>query len=605
MKMGDRRSTELCCEIVTAFDRLEELSAGWQCLWQADATAEIFQSFAWARAWWQCFGNGLKLCTPVVYANHEPLLILPLVQRGDTIRFLGSPQSDYCDVLCPETRTAELLAVALQALVQSFPGWKECIFRDLPSRGRMARHWHELPPELRGLLRLKRAYTCPTILFEGRRNEVLDPLLAKKHLRRRLNKLEKAGRLSFRHIETTVEAQEQLTQFIQCHRRRCALLAKSSAFEAEETRRFLRVLAEQLDLRNQLRFGVLELDGRPLAWSLGFHVNGKFAFYQQTFDMDAADYAPGEVLLYHLLLYAKDNIQREFDFARGDEFFKSRFATDTLQSWSLYFVAPGVQGRLRWFREAVQDKLQRLRVAVERAIRDNDLAFRAFRRFRVWKSRQLSRIRHARQNATLPEYFAQALASLLRTTIWSRDDIILFRMESSPLPKAQGEDRPSHPKLEITAGRLSDLLDLLIEHPEMAITGITECRNRLKSGDQIFLVRQKGQVALAAWCGTRGLSELLSLKHGSEIMLDAPALVLYECWPVLDFDPAPSYWGLFTFLESEAVDKNLSLLVCCSATQRLVRAELEKRGFLPVCHIVRHRFFHWLRHESIRSVQTA
>ena len=394
---GSARGTAesgLRCEMVTTFGRLEELSAEWDRLWQADPRAEIFQSFAWARAWWQSFGAGLKLCTPVVHERNEVVLILPLVQHADTIRFLGAPQADYCDVLCSDLRTPELLAVALRVLLQLAPAWKECVLQNLPPHGRITQHWPELPHEFRRLAQSTFVSHSPTILFEGKKKEILDPLLQKKHLRRRLNKLGKAGKVRFRHIETRTEAQRHLTQFFQCQQRRYALLAKTSCFEEPQMRQFMRALLEQLDLCSNLRFGVLELDGSPLAWSWAFHTKGKFVFYQQTFDLDAAEYNPGEVLGYYLLLYAKEKVDREFDFVRGDEFFKSRFANHTRQLFNLYLERPGIQGRLRRLWRAAQDKFNRIEGRIERVARGHEAAVHLFRSIRVWRRDVLHRVQH-------------------------------------------------------------------------------------------------------------------------------------------------------------------------------------------------------------------
>src|SRR5208282_3597967 len=308
---------ELECQIISDFAELEELATVWERLWRSDPNAEIFQRFTWVRAWWQSFGSRFKLCVPVVYERGQVRLILPLVERGGTLRFLGSPQSDYSDMLCCHARPAQLLAMALEALLRSAPEWKECILSNLRPDSHMVRAWSELPSQLRRHLQLGTTHSCLTIPLGERREAVIDSLLAGKHMRRRLQKLQKAGVVSFRHIESEAEAQQQLTDFLRCHRRRCAVFAKTSAFEQPAMRSMMRTLVAQLDLRRELRFGVLELNGRPLAWSLGFQANGKYAFYQQTFDLDAEEYAPGEVLLHYLLSYAKESVEREFDFLRG------------------------------------------------------------------------------------------------------------------------------------------------------------------------------------------------------------------------------------------------------------------------------------------------
>jgi CelD/BcsL family acetyltransferase involved in cellulose biosynthesis len=598
--------SRLRCEVVTDFHRLEELSGEWERLWLADSKAEIFQSFIWARAWWQCFGSGLKLCTPVIYERDEVVLILPLVQCGDTIGFLGAPQADYGEVLCAETRVVELLTLALETLLQSVHGWRECVLQNLPAHGRIVTYRDQLPPELRSLLQLEPATRCPTILFEGKRDEVLAPLLGKKHLRRRQNKMEKAGRVSFRLLENRAEAQEQLTQFFQCHRRRCAVVAKTSAFEDPGMRDLMRALVEQLDLHSQLRFGVLEMNGQAMAWSLGFHVNGKFVFYQQTFDLDAAEYAPGEVLLYHLLLYAKENVEREFDFARGDEFFKSRFATHTLQSWNLYFERPGVRGRVRRLSRAVHGRFHRLEERIEGAVRTHEVAFHTFRSVRVWKTNVLGGFRQAQENAKLTEYFFDSGVDLFRATVWAKQEVILFHRGGGTrlgtLPEFQPADgQPADGETKVTAGRFSDLVDLSLEHPGLLPASLSECRDRLKKGDRVYLVRGSGRIELVAWTGTRELNDLLTLRH-CKVETGAPAMTVYEYWAVPGFDPVAGYAKLLSHLTREAVGADMDLLVCCSGNHGLMRAELERQGFRPKRRVVRRKVLHWVRHDSVRDL---
>ena len=596
---------ELRCEIVTQFDRLEDLAPEWNRLWQADSRAEIYQGFTWARAWWSCFGRGRQLCTPVVYEGDRVVLILPLVRQERTIRFLGTPQADYCDVLCSDRRTAELLTLALNAVLQWVPGWTECILEDLPAHSRITSHWQELPSELRSLLRLTPSKCCPTIAFGEKRNEIIERLLAKKHLQRKQRKLDKAGVLSFRHIETRAEAQEQLTQFFQCQRRRCALLGKTSAFNSPEMCGFLRALADQLDLRNEMRLGVLELDGRSLAWSLAFQVNGKFAFYQQTFDVDASDYAPGEVLLHYLLLYAKENVERELDFARGEEFFKSRFATHIRQSWDLYLEPRNFRGQLQGLWRAGANSVARIESAIIRRIRAHEWAFRWARSVRMWKQRTSNEIRQAKRDSALLKYLFDGVASLFRAAIWSHREMTVYQVGSGATLEKQYAGQPANPKLEIVEGRFRDLADLSLERPSILPVAIQEGRTRLKKGDRVYLIQEEGLTSAVAWTGTRNLADLVDLNQDHRVTFAHPALTLYESWTVLGLEDSRSYRQLLLFLKSRAEEQqDKILLVCCARSQSLLRGELDRLNCWPKYRIIRRRFLHWMRVDSVHSLPT-
>jgi CelD/BcsL family acetyltransferase involved in cellulose biosynthesis len=77
-----------------------------------------------------------------------------------------------------------------------------------------------------------------------------------------------------------------------------------------------------------LRFDVLLLDGRPLAFHFGFEYRNRFFWYKPTFDTAWAGYSPGEVMLKFLLQDAIDRELSEFDFTVGDEPYKYRFCNE-------------------------------------------------------------------------------------------------------------------------------------------------------------------------------------------------------------------------------------------------------------------------------------
>jgi len=587
------------CRIISNFAQLEELATAWDRLWRSDPNAEIFQHFTWARAWWQSFESGFELCVPVVYESGHVALILPLVRRRGTLRFLGSPQADYSDMLCCHPRPERLLAIALEALLQSAPEWKECILSELRPDSNIIRAWGKLPSELRRLLQLGVPRGCPTILLGQEREKVIDSLLAGKHMRRRLQKLQKAGAVTFRHIESETEAQQQLTHFFRCHRRRCAVLAKTSCFEDSEMRSMVRALAAQLDLRRELRLGVLELNGRPVAWSLGFQAKGKYAYYQQTFDLDAEEFAPGEVLLHHLLSYAKESVEREFDFLRGGEFFKRRFATQVNQCRTVYFERPGIRGRLRGLQRSVQGQWHGPKTQIESFVRTHENVFHLLRVTCTWNRKVSRRFRQAKRTGELTDYLLASCTDLFRRVVWSRYGATLFQLQHDKALAVLPQCLISDASIGITTGRLSDLADLALEHPEISFPGFRAYRNRLKKGDQVYLVRQNNELALVAWVGLRPIPQLSKIEPVSPNTDSKVALAMYECWPI--HDPCLGCTQLLAMLATEASTGKGDLLVCFPAVPTASCIELESRGFVPGFRIIADRILRWFRHDSVRD----
>jgi len=586
-------SMEAACEIVTDFARLEELSPVWERWWRADPQAEIFQSFGWVRAWWQSFGGEVGLCTPVVYEKGEPVFILPLVQRGKKLGFLGLPEADYGDFLCSHPRPEEPFALALHSLLQSQPGWKECVLQNLPARSRIMQCWQRLPANLRHWLQVQPAESCPTIILGDKRDEVLDALTGKKHTRRRLNKLGKAGQVVFRHIESNAEAQAQLTSFFRAHLLRCALLAKTSSFESPAMCQFARALVEQFDLKKDLRFAVVELNGQPIAWSIGFLVNGKFTYYQQTFAVDAEEFAPGEVLMHYLLEYARRNVEREFDFGRGDEFFKRRFATDVRQSCNLYLVRPGVAGELRRLWRAIQGGSHNLLGRHEAAVR----AHSAFPKIRaaLIRIRQTSRrFAQARKDSALSAYLLGAIRAFFHANVWSRKVTAVFRSDASVDFGMSHLDGAA----AITEGRLSDVIAFTLDHPELRLPGLSECASRLVNAHRVYLVRMNGLVSAVVWIVDRDpYAESRSGLQSS----DARVTTLHECWATAAVSSG-ALEALLVTLRGAASKAGARFLVLGGSDEPALLAALKRLGFLPEYEVESYRLFGW-RRDRIRTLR--
>jgi CelD/BcsL family acetyltransferase involved in cellulose biosynthesis len=382
MRNISQQPTPLRCEVVSEFRRLQDLSSEWTRLWKGDPQAEIFQTPEWAAAWWCSFGHTCTLCSLVVFAEDEVIGIVPLVKRDGVIRFLGTPEADYADIVCEEKWAEEVLAVAFKTLRESVTEWSECVWQHLSKDSRVMRHYRALPRQLLANLHCLPAEPYQTILFRDNRDAVFSALLEKKHTRRRRNKLQKAGRVQFREVQTQQGAGTYLNDFFHHHVRRHAAIGRQSVYAAPESCQFIRTLFAKLG--PAARFGVLELDGRPLAWYLGFQVNGKFLLYQHTFDLDASDFTPGELLLWNLFEYARDHVAREFDFGKGSEPYKDRFANHSRETFSLFIEPLGWKGRTRSLTRSVQTYLLPSLREIKQTAKSHRTTLRAFRSIRKW-----------------------------------------------------------------------------------------------------------------------------------------------------------------------------------------------------------------------------
>lgn len=544
----------LRCELITDFARLEELSGEWDGLWRADPDREIFQSLAWARAWWRTFGNTLSLCCFAVFEGERIIGIVPLVRDRGALVFLGGKHADYGDILCEQGRTAEVLEVALENMLQ-LHGWNECCLHNLKVNGQIFKHLNKLPNRFRRRLQVTPSRPCHTILLNDNRGS-LSILLGKNHTKRRLKKLARSGTLTFRHLETKAETEQQLAEFFRHQRRRRALAGKASAPTQFYT--LERNLIDELDMR-ELRFGVLELNGRPLAWHISFQVGGKLLFYQQTFDVDAWDYSPGEVLIHELLRYAQENRLQEMDFGQGDEPFKNRFTTDTRQLYSLYIEPASIAGQLRRILRASTIPPLSLRRWLENIAKSHAPTFQGFRSLRLWLSGALTRLGRQYRRSFFGRIARRTLRRMARFLGSKAPQPRLYGLDQLLLGR-RGLDRADSDLL-VREGTLGDLIDLSLEHPEIIVPSeLARYKQRLKQGDRVYLVQRKEEVVLIGWTT---MTRRGDFSRSQVDVADCPMMLLDECWVVPEVPERDQCRKLVCELLKEAQSKHLALAISC------------------------------------------
>jgi CelD/BcsL family acetyltransferase involved in cellulose biosynthesis len=602
------------CEVVTDFHRLEELWPEWERLWESDPRAEVFQTPEWTKAWWRAFGHRYSLCSVVVFSGNEVTGIVPLVRRGNFLQFLGTPQADYADVICEEHRAAEVLAVALKTLLTSVQGWKESAFQHLSKHSRLVRYYDQLPRDIRSRLQCVPAERQQTIILRNQREEIFKALLGKHHSRRLQNRLRKAGQLRFRHLETLEEIQQYLPDFFRHHVRRHAAVGRRSLCANPEFCQFLRALIQELGPTGRVRFGILELNGRPLAWDLGFQVNGKFLLYQHTFDLDAWHYTPGEVLLWKALEYARDHVTREFDFGKGDELYKDRFANYSRETFSLFVQPPGLAGWIRGLGRAVQGHVQPSLWKIKEIAKSQRTTLRPFRSIRMWMIGMWGCVRQARKNGALLQYGLQLPKKMFGNSIWSKRSTDVFASETSRTGTGGSDQSVRDRNLEVKVSNLGDLVDLAWEHPEiLSLTELPQCRKRLKRGERAYIAWEGSRAVIVCWAASNTTIATDPDAPRLGISASTPAIVIDESWSARDHDISASYRLLLSVVSEEAANRGADLLVHCSSDQPLLRKELESQGFRPKFQTTRYKILsHYHRNSvsqypknSLRSSQLA
>ena len=324
------------------------LRSEWSELLQSSTSSNPFLTWEWVYAWWTHFGTSSGLRLLVVRAGAELIAIAPLRMVSASLywfsrlEFLGTGEagSDYLDVIARRGREDE----AVEALADYF----------LTSRQLTLRLTHLPPASIAAQLarRLGGAGwaasfaddgTCPIVDLEGHTFESFLGSVGASHranIRRRLRALDREFDVRFEPITRHDDRRTALAALAAFHSRRYAARGGSTAFASVAARAFHEDATRLALESGWLRMYGLTLNRAMAAVMYGFHLDGRFYFYQHGYDETFSAQSIGLALMALTINAAISEGATEFDMLWGTEPYKSRWArrATVLQRVDLYPV---------------------------------------------------------------------------------------------------------------------------------------------------------------------------------------------------------------------------------------------------------------------------
>lgn len=313
---------------INSMAQLDGYKLVWNALLPQTPAANFFQTFDWLACYWRHYGRDRKLRVLIVFADDEPVGILPLVVREEStragkVRVLTYPLDDWGTFYGPiGPNPAATLLAAMRHIARTprdfdvtdlrWVDAESCDRRRTPTAMRAAGFDpHPQPWAQTGIVR-----------FEGDWESYWADRTKKwrHNVRRCERRLEEQGEVTFVRYrpegETYGDGVPRWDLF-----EACVELAEKSWQGASETGTtlshqsilpFLRDVHEAAAKHGQVDICLLLLDGRPVAFVYGYHYQGNVYALRMGYDPDFAPFGPGTVLLRRLL---------EDSFARGDQCF--------------------------------------------------------------------------------------------------------------------------------------------------------------------------------------------------------------------------------------------------------------------------------------------
>ncbi len=357
-------------EIAVHRGDLAALQPAWDRLVDDGHPGAAFRSWAWLSAWWKIFSSGREPYILVARDGGHIVGLLPLCASttplgGRRLVFMGEGivGSDYLGIVGKRADEPRLAG--------AFAEYLACeAFDDLSLDGIL--RGDPLLPALEGVLPASRAtvderYRCPHITlvddFESYIAELPDGVGAQ--FKRRERWLQKQPGYEIARISDPDAIVPALEILFELHHQRWAVEGGSDAFTSDDVEAFHRLAARALAERGWARLYVMHVDGAPRAASYGFRHGDRFAFYQAGYDPDWRQRSVGTVLLGHIVRECYDEAVAEYDFLRGTEPYKLKWANGWRETVRLRARDASLRARLH---DAGRTAYWRLREAGKRAL---------------------------------------------------------------------------------------------------------------------------------------------------------------------------------------------------------------------------------------------
>jgi CelD/BcsL family acetyltransferase involved in cellulose biosynthesis len=339
-----------------SFKDLEKLEPIWNDLLRKSEDNDIFATWEWISCWWKHLGKRRELKVLIAERNNNIVAIAPLMlskykfMKLGTLRkieFIGSPQSDYNNLIC--LGNGDQCVQAFLKHLNEQPDW-DCLDLENVREGTLSSQLlRESNAALSRKLESRVLTTCPYIELPSSLEEFTKSLGRdmRHFLRRKMRRFSEEYRVGLKTHLDLGSIREAMDLLFDLHHRRWRLKGEFGVFADTQVADFHRDLADELSENGWLAVSFLTANEKPVATDYSFDYLGKRYGYQSGFEPRFARYAVGALLRMRNIEMCIAKGLKEYDFLRGGQRYKMRWPTQIRRNFTIQLVRKGWLARTR------------------------------------------------------------------------------------------------------------------------------------------------------------------------------------------------------------------------------------------------------------------
>jgi CelD/BcsL family acetyltransferase involved in cellulose biosynthesis len=345
-------------EIVTTEAGLDALRTEWNEACRSALPPNVFLTWEWTTQWWVHFGRSATLHILLWRDDQGIAAIAPLQIRSVGV---GPSRSRVLERINPEAgdyggaivvrRPDDVAAALAEHVADLFSRFRisAFMFSRLASDDPLLESWRAATGRLSGRMQTREHRLEGICYFTDVRNEFSLPKLAKSHkINQRLRRIEEAHQQVEFCYHTGTDLERGLELLLEVHGQRWAerMEELQGLLSEPEREAFMLDAIKALDTQGWVRLLTLSADGRAVAAELDFEFGDRVFMFKGAFDPDFGAYSPGQLLHHRVFTDGMARGITIFDFGRGDQGYKQRWANAERSLFTTTTVASGWRGRL-------------------------------------------------------------------------------------------------------------------------------------------------------------------------------------------------------------------------------------------------------------------
>ena len=312
-------------KIITNLEELKRSNECWECL---KDFCNIFSFKEWVSTWWQCYGNekelrlymyldeqnNVKAILPLMLKNEENNIVL--LQMCDSC-------SDYYKVICSSKNLEELKCLLKNVLQnEKFDRFTISNLREDDDNTKML-----IRAALENHIKVSISI-CEKNYYINTNGKYEDYFVKQsQNFRHKINHIRKNGQLFNFDIIEEYDS-KILDKLVMIHRKKWKSDMQVSVFSDQRRIIFLKQICKEYAKKGYLRIFILKHNNDIIAYRLGFLYQNIYHDWNTSYDIEYKKLSVGILLCDYIVRYCFQKGIKAFDFLRGEEDYKKKFATN-------------------------------------------------------------------------------------------------------------------------------------------------------------------------------------------------------------------------------------------------------------------------------------